>query len=236
MRTPPVSGAITAGPDDVRPAIPLVPVGLRVEGRPILIVGAGRIAARKAQAYASQGARLTVVAPDHSPDMDAIDVERRLHREFEPSDLDGTWLVVTATGLPTVDGAVFRAAESRRLWCNAADDPDHCSVVLPAVVRSGDLTVTISSAGRSPAAASWIRRRIERLLDEDTLAVFEVAARVRARLRADGHPTEVPGWAEVLDQDALALVANGRHAELESRLARAVGPDRRIETVSGVGR
>jgi precorrin-2 dehydrogenase / sirohydrochlorin ferrochelatase len=210
-------------PAGVRPAIAVVPVGLRVEGKTVLVVGAGRIAARKAETYASQGARLIVVAPDHSAEMEAVNVDRRVRRPFVPSDLDGVWFVVTATGSPTVDGAVYRAAEARRVWCNAADDPDHCSVVLPAVVRRGDLTATISSGGRSPAVASWLRRRIDPLLDDDTLAVFEIAARVRAELQSNGQPTEVPGWSEVLDRDALSLVAGGRREELERRLSAAVG-------------
>ncbi len=217
------SAAAPSGLVPPRPPIDVVPVGLRVEGRPILVVGAGRIAARKAQAYASQGAALTVVAPQHSADMDAVDVAERHHREFQPSDLDDQWLVVTATGLPAIDGEVFRQAEQRRIWCNAADDPDHCSVILPAVVRRGAITITISSGGRSPATASWLRRRIEALVDDDTLAVFDIAASVRDRMRAAGQPTEVEGWNRVLDHDALELVAAGRHDELERRLSEAVG-------------
>ncbi|MEZ5228579.1 MAG: bifunctional precorrin-2 dehydrogenase/sirohydrochlorin ferrochelatase [Acidimicrobiales bacterium] len=206
-----------------RSAIEIVPVGLRVEGKAVLVVGAGRIAARKADAYASQGAIVTVVAPQHSPEMDAVDAAERHHRAFRASDLDGQWLVVTATGRPEVDGEVYAEAETCRIWCNAADDPEHCSVILPAVVRRDGITIAISSGGRSPATASWLRRRIERLLDHDTLAVFAIAAGVRDRMRANGQPTEVAGWNEVLDNDALPLVAAGEHDELARRLATAVG-------------
>lgn len=203
--------------------IEIVPVGLRVNGKAILVVGAGRIAARKAEAYASRGAVITVVAPEHSAEMDAVVAVARHHRAFRASDLDGQWLVVTATGDPIVDGHVFVEAESRRIWCNAADDPDHCSVILPAVVQRDAITVSISTGGCSPAIASWLRRRIERVLDDDTIAVFDIAAAVRQRLRSAGRPTEVPGWNDVLDHDALALVANGRYEELDRRLSEAVG-------------
>ena len=206
-----------------RSPIEIVPVGLRVDGRAMLIVGAGHIAARKAEAYSAQGARLTIVAPEHSAECNAVQANARHHRPFRPDDLDGQWLVVTATGDPAVDGRVFAEAEARRIWCNAADDPEHCSVILPAVVRRDDITVSISTGGRSPACASWLRRRIERLLDDDTIAVFGIAAAVRDRMRASGQPTEVPGWNEVLDHDAIALVANGRHDELTRRLNEAVG-------------
>lgn len=203
-------------------ALPIVPVGLRVAGRPVLVVGAGRIAARKASAYSEQGAVVTVVAPVHGPEMGHVDVACRIHRGFETRDLDGIWLVVTATGDPQVDGAVFREAERRHIWCNAADDPAHCSVILPAVARAGDITVAISTGGRSPATASWIRRRVEELLDENTVAVAEVSANVRDEVRAAGVGTEVDGWRDVLDGDALALVATGRTDELHDRMLRAV--------------
>ena len=203
-------------------AIAIVPVGLRVEGRSVLVVGAGRIAARKARAYLDHGAVVTVVAPEHGPEMAALAVDRRVVRDFRPRDLRGRWLVVTATGDPTVDGAVFRAAERRRIWCNAADDPANCSVILPAVTRAGDVTVAISSGGRSPAAASWIRRRIESMLDGATVAVAATCAEVRAEVRAAGRSTEVEGWAEVLDRDALDLAATGDVDALHDRLLDAV--------------
>lgn len=206
--------------------IPVVPVGLRVDGRQILIVGAGPIAARKAGAYLEQGALITVVAPMHSEAMNALALAERRYRPFQPSDLDDMWLVVTATGLPSVDGLVFAEAEARRVWCNAADDPDHCSMILPAVSRRGPLTVGVSTGGTSPAVASWLRRRIDGLVNEHTVAVAEAAARVRDTVRSLGLSTEVPGWAEVLDNDALDLVRSGRVEQLERRLFEAVAGSR----------
>ncbi|MEZ5239160.1 MAG: bifunctional precorrin-2 dehydrogenase/sirohydrochlorin ferrochelatase [Microthrixaceae bacterium] len=159
----------------------------------------------------------------HCAEMLDLEVSRRLERAFEPRDLDGKWLVVTATGDRDVDAAVFEAAERRRVWCNAADDPGNCSATLPARVELGDVTVSVSSGARSPAASSWLRRRIEAILDDDTLAVFEIAARVRQRMRSAGLPTEVEGWSEVLDSEALEMVAAGREAELERLLSERVG-------------
>lgn len=205
-----------------RAALAIVPVGLRVEGRAVLVVGAGRIAARKAKAYVDQGAAVTVVAPDHGPEMADVAVVERIHRTFRPRDVRRRWLVVAATGDPVIDEAVFRAAERRRVWCNAADDPANCSVILPAVARAGDITVAISSGGRSPATASWLRRRIEAMLDDDTLAVADTCAEVRSEVRAAGLPTEVDGWAELLDREALELVGDGHVDVLHDRLLAAV--------------
>ncbi len=204
----------------------VVPIGLRIEGRPILVVGAGPIAARKAAAYIDRGAAVTVVAPEHGPAMNRLAVAARRFRNFTPTDLDGMWLVVTATGTPAVDHQVFKAAEARQIWCNSADDPANCSAILPAVARRDSITVAVHTGGASPAVASWLRRRVEELLDRDTLAVAEIAARVRASVRRAGLRTEVPGWADVLDGEALDLVAEGRPEQLERRLFEAVVGDR----------
>ncbi|MEZ5341788.1 MAG: bifunctional precorrin-2 dehydrogenase/sirohydrochlorin ferrochelatase [Acidimicrobiales bacterium] len=205
-----------------RAPIAAFPVGLRLEGRDVLVVGAGRIAARKAAALAEQGARLNVVALHYSADMDALDVATREVRSFHPSDLDDVWYVVTATGDPAVDGLVFAEAEKRRVFCNAADDPDHCSVILPAVVRRGAVTISISTGGRSPATASWLRRQIGELLDDDVDRVADVAASVRDRMRDAGLATEVPGWAAVLDGEAKTILAGSDDVELERRLWEAL--------------
>jgi siroheme synthase-like protein len=222
-----------AAPVNVQPpasapdALAIVPVGLRVEKRRIVVVGAGRIAARKASAYADQGALLTVVAPNHGPEMSYVNVDERVYRRFEPSDLDEAWLAVTATGDQAVDGAVFAEAERRRIWCNAADDPDRCSAILPAVSRTGDITIAVSTSGRSPAVASWLRRLIDELLDDDLNSITQACANVRTKVRSMGLSTEVPGWSRVLDHEARQLVSSGQVDELESRLIDAVVGGRR---------
>lgn len=199
-----------------RDAIEIVPVGLRVAGRLIVVVGAGPIAARKAAAYFRQGATLRIVAPEHSEAMNRLgrddDAARvdRIRAPYEPHHLDGAWMVVTATGRPSVDAAVHRDAERRRLWCNAADDPTNCSVILPAVVQKGPITVAISTGGTSPATASWMRRRTESFVESEllsgaALAAHDVAWRIRTEMRANAQPTEIRGWQEALDEFELRL-------------------------------
>src|SRR5262249_49917561 len=140
------------------------PANLVVAGRRCVVVGAGRIAARKIAALLGAGADVVVVAPHAGDEVRAWAAAGQvaLHeRGFEPEDLDGAWLATTATGDPTVDHAVFAAGSARRVWVNSADDPDNCSFTLPSVVRRGDLVVTVGTAGRSPALAAWLRRRLE---------------------------------------------------------------------------
>ena len=120
------------------------------------------MAARKARGLLECGASVTVVAPSLSKDMEAMApglsaVEQRPYRSGEAA---AYRLVVSATGLPDVDGAVFADADAAGIWVNSADDPAHCSFILPAVHRDGAVTVSVSTGGLSPALASWLRDRL----------------------------------------------------------------------------
>ncbi len=148
-----------------RAAITGYPVNLVLTGRRCVVVGGGRIAARKIEALVDAGAAVHVIAIDAVPEIAASADAGRLTleaRAFAPADLDGAWLATTATGDPAVDRAVFDAGEARGIWVNSADDPDNCSFTLMSVVRQGDLVVTIGTGGRSPALATWLRRRVHR--------------------------------------------------------------------------
>ena len=141
-------------------------------------------------------------------------LERRAYR---PDDVSAFRLVVTATGIPEVDGAVFADAEAAGIWVNSADDVAHCSFILPAVHRDGAVTVSVSTGGLSPALASWVRDRIAAQFDGDLGALAELLGEARGRLRTTGSSSDAVDWAALLDGPLPALVRSG---DLES--ARAV--------------
>ena len=118
-------------------------------------------------------------------------------------------LVTTAVDDADVTAAVARDAEAAGIFCNAADRPEHCTATLPAVLRDGDLTVAVSTAGRSPAAASWVRDRIGRLLGPRPGRLVERAAAVRDRVRRSST-SEGLDWAALLD---LLAIDDGPGAE-----------------------
>jgi siroheme synthase-like protein len=198
------------------------PVNLVVAGRRCVVVGAGRIAARKIEALLDAGAVVHVVAPDVGEAVHAWAESGRLTvaaRAFTPADLDGAWLATTATGDPAVDHAVFAAGEARRVWVNSADDPDNCSFTLVSVVRRGDLVVTVGTGGRSPALAAWLRHQLDDELGPEYGVLLELLADARERLRAQGRSSEDPGWQRALDSGMLDLVRAGRIDEAKELLA-----------------
>ena len=116
-----------------RASIAGYPVNLVVRDRRCVVVGAGRIAARKIEALVGAGARVHVIAPEIGEEVRAWADDGALtlsERAFEAADLDEAWLATTATGVPAVDRAVFEAGDARRLWVNSADDPANCSFTL----------------------------------------------------------------------------------------------------------
>ena len=187
----------------------LFPVNLVLEGRKCLVVGGGAIAVRKVESLLACGASVTVVAPavdERLRRLPGVTVEERPYR---PGEVAGYRLAIAATDSPTVNGAVFDDGEDAGVWVNGADDPANCSFTLPAVVRRGSLMVTVSTGGRSPALARWLRQRLAAELGPEYDVLLDLLASERDRLKADGRSTEGPGWQKALDSDMLGLIRNG---------------------------
>ncbi len=202
-----------------------LPANLLVAGRRCLVVGAGRVAARKIETLLDLDAEVVVVATRVGPEVQAWADAGRLelhHRAFRPEDLDGVWLVVTATDDPATNRAVHAAGEVRRVWVNAADDPAHCSFTLLSLVRRGDIVVAIGTNGRSPALAAYLRERIAAELGSEYEGVLELCSQVREELRAAGRSSEDARWRDAFAAGLVDLVRAGRLAEARELLARCL--------------
>jgi len=141
------------------------PVVLDLGGRPVLVVGGGAVAERKVEGLRAACASITVVSPRVSARLakmaDDGDIRVRL-RSYRRSDLRGVAIVFAATDDRNVNAAVAADSRRRRIWVNAADDPDHCDFILPSVLRRGSLLVSVTTGGRSPALARIVREELER--------------------------------------------------------------------------
>lgn len=180
------------------------PVMLDLTEVPVLVVGGGVVCTRKAEGLAAAGARITVVAPEVRPELAALATEVR-RRRFEPADLTGHRLVMTATDDPAVNALVAELATAAGLWVNSADDPSNCTFALPAVTRRGPVVVAVGTDGSSPALARHLRDRIAaEVLTPGIEAVADDLARQRAEFHARGVSTEDVDWAprlaEALDR------------------------------------
>jgi siroheme synthase-like protein len=199
-------------------AFPQYPVNLRLNGVQCLVVGGGEVAARKARGLLECGAYVTVVAPTIVDELRA-DARVRWHeREYRRGEVASYRVAITATGDPDVDGQVYEDAKATGIPINAADDPAHCTFTLPAVLRRGDLQIAISTNGRSPAFATWLKKTLASQITADALDTFDLVGEVRRELRRAGRPTEHPGWQQAFDDGLVDLVAKGQHAEARAML------------------
>lgn len=204
-----------------RTALAGLPINLLVRDRKVVVVGAGRIAARKIEPLLELGAKVVVVAPVVDPEIRAwVDSDRceLVPREFRVSDLDGAWLALTATDDPAVNAAVHSAGEAARVWVNSADDPANCSFTMMSVIRSADLVVAIGTGGRSPALATYLRRRFTEELGPEYGTLLDLLSEAREAMRASGRSSESADWQQAFDSGIVDLVRAGRVADAKELL------------------
>jgi siroheme synthase-like protein len=218
-----------AAPAGRRTRAPQYPINLELVDVPVLVVGGGHVAARKVAGLLDSGAAVTVVAPMAVPAI-GDDPRIRWHeREYRRGEVASYRLAVTATGITEIDAQVAKDARATGVPVNAADDPDNCTFTLPAIVRRGDVQVTVSTGGRSPALASWLRARIEASHDDAVLDLLELLAEERDAMQRAGIPTEAPGWRRALDSGLAQLVKDGRVDEARQLLRNQLSLDVDLE-------
>jgi precorrin-2 dehydrogenase/sirohydrochlorin ferrochelatase len=200
---------------------PLYPVNLVLAGRPCLVVGGGAVAAQKVAGLLEAEAAVHVVSPRLGPrlaDRAAAGEISWDRRPYRAGDVVGYRLVITATDDPATNAAVHADGENHGVWVNSADDPANCAFTLPSRVRRGPILATFSTGGRSPALATWMRRRFTDEIGPEYLDLLDVLATARDEIRAEGRSTEGLDWQAALDSGMLDLIREGRLAEAKERL------------------
>ena len=166
----------------------MFPAFLDLNGRNAVVVGGGPVAAAKIESLLAAGARVTVVAPDIRPDIERMNVEI-VRREFREADLDGAWWVVAAAPAE-VNRQVSAAAEQRRVFVNAVDDPQHASAYLGGVVRRDGVTIAISTDGRAPALAGLLREAFDTFLPRELDTWLKTSDQARRMWRLQRTPMD----------------------------------------------
>jgi uroporphyrin-III C-methyltransferase / precorrin-2 dehydrogenase / sirohydrochlorin ferrochelatase len=164
----------------------LLPLFLTLAGRDVVLVGGGPVATSKLQALVDAGARVRVVAPDVTPAIAQAGVDI-VRRAFVPADLDRAWLVVAAA-TPEVNREVADAAEARRLFVNAVDDPANATAFLSGTVRRDGVTIAVSTSGEAPALTALLREALDGVLPADLDRWMAEAQRQRTIWRRDEVP------------------------------------------------
>jgi precorrin-2 dehydrogenase/sirohydrochlorin ferrochelatase len=169
------------------------PVFAVIENRPCLVVGGGAVGERKVQDLLVAGARVTVVSRNLTPGLADLAFRGKisfLSENFNDTHVEGMALVMAATDDPEVNARVSAAARNRAVWVNVADDPEHCTFIVPAQVKRGDLTLAISTNGASPALARKVREELQEHFGPEYGPYLDLLRRVRTRLLTErrAHP------------------------------------------------
>jgi siroheme synthase-like protein len=165
---------------------------LNLQNRSVVVIGGGVIATRKVAELLATGARVTVISPTVSPRVARWAREGRLHhrpRAYRRGDLKGSRLAIAATSDPGEQTRIAREAQTTLTWVNVVDQPEVCDFVAPAVVRRGDLTIAVSTGGRNPALARWVKQQLAASVGPEYGRVTTLLAAVRLALRDHGVPT-----------------------------------------------
>ncbi len=152
--------------DEIRRPVPYS-ISLDLEDMPCLVVGGGVVALRKIESLIASGARIKVVSPEVASEIEALEEVEILRRPFRVEDLHGRFLVISATNKWEVNEQVAKAARKRGMLVNVVDVPDLCNFYVNSQVRRGDLTISVSTGGASPALSKRIRKEIERAYGEE---------------------------------------------------------------------
>jgi precorrin-2 dehydrogenase/sirohydrochlorin ferrochelatase len=161
------------------------PMFLKLEGRRCLVVGAGTIAEGKIGGLIAADANVRVIAPEATEQVQTwagegkIDWERR---NFQPSDLQGIFLVVASTSSTPLHEEIFAEAQKLGVLCNIVDVPHLCDFFYPAIVRRGSLQIAISTAGESPALSQRLRKELEQQFGPEYEAWVTAIGEARAEL------------------------------------------------------
>jgi precorrin-2 dehydrogenase/sirohydrochlorin ferrochelatase len=158
------------------------PAFINLEDRPVLVVGGGAVAERKVETLLETGAIVTVVSPEVTERLQDYEHSKRIiirHRGFVPSDIEGVSLVISATDDPAAQSEVASIATSKHILVNTVDKPELCSFIVPAILRRGDITIAISTSGKSPSLAAELRVRLDRVLTDEVARTATVLGAIR---------------------------------------------------------
>ncbi|MEN8141918.1 MAG: bifunctional precorrin-2 dehydrogenase/sirohydrochlorin ferrochelatase [Thermodesulfobacteriota bacterium] len=212
------------------------PINVEINNRPCTVIGGGRVAQRKVMGLLACQGQVTVISPELTPalaEKAGAGAITWLKRGYEPGDLARSFLVIAATDDEQVQEAVYAEAQGLNILINVADVPKWCNFILPATVRRGDLAISISTSGQSPALARLTRERLE----EEFGPEYDLALRLMGGLRPlvlardEGHEQNKKTFAKILHPELLEWLAQGQWPAISAHIQALLGHSPEIDTL-----
>ena len=185
-----------------------------------VVIGGGRVAARKIEGLLTAGAQVKVISPVIIPEIQELvnsGVITYIQRAYKDGDLENVFIAIASTDDPSVNQAIWAEATRRGCLINVVDDPDHSTFILPAILQRGEMSVAVSTGGSSPALARRIRERLEEIIEPENSTLTEIMAEIRPEL-IESFPPGTPrlqAALRVVDSDILRIIKiQGKDAAL----------------------
>lgn len=210
------------------------PVHLDIKNRNCLVVGGGVVGTRKVITLLKCGARVTVVSPAPTAQLKKMAVEGSIsirERAYQSADLKDMFLVIGATDDEKLNGQISQDAGQTGTLCNIADRPEACNFILPSVVRRGDLVITISTSGQSPALAKRLRRKLEEQFGEEYSDFLLLMGAIRKKLLSQAHEPEAHKalFNQLIDSELIEMLRADQKKDVNLLLHKILGEGYRIE-------
>ena len=212
------------------------PANLDILNRKCLVVGGGSVGTRQVLTLFDCGAIVTVVSPEATEkllelaDNGSITWEKR---SYLASDLDGTFLVIGTTNDEELNRQISADAEKLNMLCNIADRPDVCNFILPAIVNRGDLVISISTSGKSPAFAKKLRKELEKQFGVEYAEFLRLMGAIRKKLLSEKHEPEAHKhlFEQLIKSDLVEMIKNNRKEDINFLLFDVLGHGYEFESL-----
>lgn len=160
------------------------PFYIDIENKNCVVVGGGTVALRKIEKLLPFNPVITVIAPEICDEILILSEVKICKRKFEDNDIDKAFMVISATDDKKLNVHIFKLCNEKNILVNTVDDKQKCSFIFPALVKKKNITIGISTSGKSPLYARFLRENIESSVDDDCDEIIEILSRYRSLIKS----------------------------------------------------
>ncbi|ADG81997.1 precorrin-2 dehydrogenase/sirohydrochlorin ferrochelatase family protein [Thermincola potens] len=199
------------------------PIYLNLRNKKCLVVGGGKVAERKVRSLLECGARVYVVSPEVTPALEQLAWEGAItfvRRTYTTTDLEGSFLVIGATDDEKTNQRIADDCFERNMLVNIVDDPPKCNFIVPAVVRQGALSISISTDGNSPVLARKIKEKLKQEYGPEYAKFLEIMGDLRRKIISSVPDESVRRqmFEDLVNSDIINLIKEGNEEKIKERI------------------
>ena len=204
------------------------PVYLKLSARKCIVIGGGKVAERKVKSLLDCGAEVWVISPEFTEWLEEASARREvvsLRRNYTTGDLEDAFLVIGATDDNETNDRIAEECSNRNILVNIVDDPARCNFIVPAVIRQGPLSISISTDGRSPMLARRIREELEKSFGEEYREFLELMGNIREHVinSVPDQEKRKDVFERLVYSDIIDLLREGQHEKVKERIDHVLG-------------